>query len=75
MIRLFLLLWALFHASVASAAPQEKPPYVPGTSVEGDFEGFAKIFLENHCIDCHGDTTIEGDLSLMDIGPVDESNA
>ena len=65
--RLVLLLGALFHASVAVATPLEKPPYIPGSPVGDDFEGFAQIFLENHCIDCHGDTTIEGDLSLIEV--------
>lgn len=42
---------------------------------EDDFGGFAQSFLANHCVDCHGDTDPEGNLSLHDLGPVDEVNA
>ncbi len=73
--RLVLLLGALFHASSVLAAPSDERPYVPGEPVEENFEGFAQLFLENHCFDCHDDTTTEGDLSLIELGPVDESNA
>ena len=75
MSRLVLLLGVLFHASSVLAAPPDERPYVPGESVEEDFEGFAQLFLENHCFDCHDDTITEGDLSLIELGPVDESNA
>ena len=69
------MLGALFHASSVLAAPPDERPYVPGEPVEEDFEGFAQLFLENHCFDCHDDTITEGDLSLIELGPVDESNA
>ena len=69
------MLGALFHASSVLAAPPDERPYVPGEPVEEDFEGFAQLFLENHCFDCHDDTTTEGGLSLIELGPVDESNA
>ena len=36
---------------------------------------FAGQFLTNNCVDCHGDTDPEGNLSLHDLGPVDEVNA
>ncbi|QDT89917.1 DUF1588 domain-containing protein [Gimesia algae] len=49
--------------------------YTPGQKVSKDFETFAKSFLATHCIDCHGKTEPEGDLSLEDLGPVDEVNA
>ncbi|QDT12749.1 DUF1588 domain-containing protein [Planctomycetes bacterium K23_9] len=49
--------------------------YTPGQTVDEDFDGFAKAFLADHCIDCHGETAPEGDLSLHDLGPVDEINA
>ena len=75
MSKLVLLLGALFQASSVLAAPPDERPYVPGEPVEENFEGFAQLFLENHCFDCHDDTTTEGDLSLIELGPVDESNA
>lgn len=49
--------------------------YTPGEQVNGDFDSFAGPFLANYCADCHGGTFPEGDLSLHDLGPVDEVNA
>ena len=49
--------------------------YTPGQPVNKKYNTFAKSFLANHCVDCHGDTEPEGDLSLHDLGPVDELNA
>jgi len=49
--------------------------YTPGQKVNKDFETFAKAFLTSHCVDCHGETEPEGNLSLHDLGPVDEVNS
>ena len=49
--------------------------YVPGRHVERDFNKFAKAFVNTHCLDCHGESDPEGDLSLHDLGPIDEVNA
>lgn len=49
--------------------------FTPGQAVNKDFDSFAKSFLTSHCVDCHGDTAPEGNLSLHDLGPVDEINA
>jgi len=49
--------------------------YTPGQTVNKDFDSFAKMFLQSHCADCHGETAPEGNLSLHDLGPVDEVNA
>lgn len=49
--------------------------YTPGEPVHGKFKDFAQGFLEQHCIECHDDDTKKGDLSLLDLGPVDETNA
>ncbi len=49
--------------------------YTPGQPVEGTFQNFAQDFLERHCFDCHDDVTTKGNLSLLDLGPVDETNA
>lgn len=64
----FVLLTGVF--SIARAET-----YTPGQPVNKDFEGFAREFLANHCLDCHTETDPEGDLSLEDLGPVDEVNA
>ncbi|XZE53699.1 DUF1588 domain-containing protein [Planctomycetaceae bacterium SH139] len=49
--------------------------YTPGQKIDKDFESFAKTFVTNHCLDCHGETAPEGNLSLHDLAPVDEVNA
>ena len=49
--------------------------YTPGQKVDKDFDSFAKRFLANHCVDCHGETDPEGNLSLHNLGPVDEVNS
>lgn len=49
--------------------------YIPGQPVNQAFEKFARPFLTNHCVDCHGATDPAGKLSLHDLGPVDEVNA
>ncbi|MCA9177276.1 MAG: DUF1588 domain-containing protein [Planctomycetales bacterium] len=49
--------------------------YTPGRNVGKDFESFARPFLTSHCADCHGESDPEGNLSLHDLGPVDEINA
>jgi hypothetical protein len=49
--------------------------YTPGKKVNKSFDSFARTFLATHCVDCHGETDPEGNLSLHDLGPVDEVNA
>ncbi|HAE18089.1 MAG TPA: hypothetical protein DCG41_02620, partial [Verrucomicrobiales bacterium] len=46
--------------------------YIPGEPVDLGFKDFASEFLDYHCLDCHDDATKKGDLSLADLGPVDE---
>ncbi len=61
-------MWSLL--SVASGET-----YTPGQKINKDFDSYAKSFLAGHCVDCHGETEPEGNLSLHDLGPVDEVNA
>ena len=49
--------------------------YTPGEPVRGGFKDIAQGFLEHNCIECHDNDVKKGDLSLQDIGPVDETNA
>ncbi|TVP97857.1 MAG: DUF1588 domain-containing protein [Planctomycetaceae bacterium] len=49
--------------------------YTPGQKIDEDFASLARPFLVSHCLDCHGETSPEGDLSLNDLGPVDEVNS
>ena len=55
--------------SVASAES-----YTPGKKVDKS-HSFAKKFLTAHCVDCHGEDDPEGNLSLSNLGPVDEINS
>ncbi len=66
--------WALMIVSGASSVANAET-YTPGQRVDGDFNGFARPFLIRHCVDCHGETNPEGNLSLRDLGSVDEVNA
>jgi len=54
---------------------QASESYVTGEKPKGDFENFASAFLESHCFDCHDDENQEADLNLLELGPVDETNA
>ena len=49
--------------------------YTPGQKVTKSFDDFAKQFLAGHCVDCHGESDPEGNLSLHKLGPVDEVNS
>lgn len=49
--------------------------YTPGQKINKTFDGFARQFLARHCVDCHGETKPAGELSLQNLGPVDEVNA
>lgn len=49
--------------------------YKPGEPVSGSFQQIAQGFLDRHCIECHDNDSKKGDLSLLDLGPVDETNA
>ena len=49
--------------------------YTPGKPVKGNFDSLAVEFLDSHCLECHDDVTAEADLNLLELGPVDETNA
>ncbi len=75
MSRLTLALTLAAYAALGAIARADDKIYTPGESVRGNFKNFAQGFLENNCLDCHDDETSKGDLSLLDLGPVDETNA
>ena len=56
-------------------APVSADTYTPGEPARGTFESLAEVFLDNHCYDCHDDETQKGNLNLLELGPVDETNA
>ena len=57
------------------SAEGEQRPYIPGTPLDATFEDIAYPFFDRYCFDCHDDLTTKGNLSLLDLGPVDETNA
>ncbi|QDT99914.1 DUF1588 domain-containing protein [Gimesia aquarii] len=63
-----MLLWSILPVAIAET-------YTPGQKVNKNFSQLAKPFLATHCADCHGETEPEGNLSLHNLGPVDEVNA
>ena len=67
--------FSLGMLSLGMMSSADAETYTPGQPLEKDFESFAGAFLADHCIDCHGETSPEGGLSLHDLGPVDEINA
>lgn len=48
--------------------------FTPGEFVPGDFKSVAEGFMGQYCLDCHDEDTSKGNLSLQDLGPVDETN-
>ncbi len=75
MSRLPLPLLSAAIASLAVASARAADTYTPGEPVRGEFQDFAQGFLDRHCFECHDDVTTKGDLNLLDLGPVDETNA
>lgn len=49
--------------------------YIPGQPEGLSFENFGSGFLDSYCLDCHDDATEKGNLSLENLGPIDEANA
>ena len=60
---------------VGLLTPANGESYTPGKKVDRTFDKFAKAFLGNHCMDCHGLKDPAGSLSLQDLGPVTELNS
>lgn len=69
----YLFLTAGFYTTGVVSYADEA--YVPGHPEKLDYKNFADDFVFNYCVDCHDDTDARGDLNLLDIGPVDETNA
>ncbi len=75
MSRLTLVLTVAAFAVLGTATRAADDTYTPGMPVRGNFKNFAQGFLDENCLECHDDDTTKGDLSLLDLGPVDETNA
>ncbi len=67
--------FAVTVIALLGTAVRAADTYTPGEPVHGDFDHFAQGFLDANCVECHDDLTTEGDLNLLDLGPVDETNA
>lgn len=63
-----ILSWSILPVAIAET-------YTPGQKVNKNFSQLAKPFLATHCVACHGETEPEGNLSLHNLGSVDEVNA
>jgi hypothetical protein len=61
--------------AVHGTAAQAADIYTPGETPRGNFKNFAQGFMDSHCFDCHDNETKKGNLSLENLGPVDETNA
>ncbi|MDF1852471.1 MAG: DUF1588 domain-containing protein [Verrucomicrobiales bacterium] len=65
----------VFILPVFGTLAKAEETYIPGQPIDETFESLAAGFLDRHCIECHDDVTAEADLSLLELGPVDETNA
>ena len=66
---------AVAAVALFGLSAQASELYTPGERVEGSFKTLAQPFIDNHCLECHDDLTTEGNLDLLELGPVDETNA
>lgn len=66
---------ALLGGLIFSAALSAAEPYRPGRHLIAPFKDLAQGFIQQHCLECHDDESKKGNLSLTDLGPVDETNA
>ena len=56
------LVWVVLSCVRVSGTLQAADTYTPGLKTGKTFEGFAKDFLEQHCLDCHDDASKKGGL-------------
>ena len=70
-----ILTGALLIGSALFVSGAQSASFVPGQKVGKSFKGFAQVFIQDYCLDCHDDDEPKGNLSLHDLGPVDETNA
>lgn len=61
----------LVHGGIIHGAE----PYTPGDPVRLSYNDYAFDFIDQNCIDCHDGANPKTDLSLEDLGPVNETNA
>ena len=67
--------FALLLCGALAPAVSAQDIYTPGQKVDKTFKGYVEPFIDLYCLDCHGKTKPKGNLSLHDLGPVDETNA
>jgi len=73
--RRFLSPICILSSSLFSISALAEEAHVPGSIINKKYQTYGEDFLFNYCIDCHDDTTARADLNLLEIGPVDETNA
>lgn len=70
-----LLMLGTPHLLSGAQPNKDKATYLPGEKIDKAFVDFAQPFLDNYCLDCHDGPDAKGELSLFELGPVDETNA
>jgi multidrug efflux pump subunit AcrA (membrane-fusion protein) len=70
-----ILLFSAAASIVQGTQTMGADSFRPGEPVSGEFKDIAQGFLDRHCIECHDNESKKGDLSLLELGPVDETNA
>lgn len=74
-VSVFALLFCAVLGFAAAPPCHAQETYTPGQKSEKTFDAFAQVFLDNYCLNCHEDTIKKGNLSLENLGPIDETNA
>ncbi|MFC5051440.1 DUF1588 domain-containing protein [Rubritalea spongiae] len=69
------LCWILCLTGIAVLPLRAEQAYIPGNALDREYEDYATNFLAYYCYDCHDDGITKADLNLLDLGPVDETNA
>ena len=51
-----------------------KESFAPGKYIDKDFDSFGIDFIDNNCTNCHDDDKPDGNLNLLDLEAVNETN-
>ena len=51
-----------------------KESFAPGKYIDKDFDSYGIDFIDNNCTNCHDDDKSDGNLNLLDLEAVNETN-
>ena len=68
------LLICVCGLTMAAGVALSAETYVVGEPTGKTFT-FAQRFLDQHCLECHDNDTMKGNLSLEELGPIEQANA